>query len=144
MKPWAIWDCPKAMCWNRPVVSEISWVWCRTAWRRFGCTVWSWTAFRVALHSSCTRKTKLRCRALKQCSSRTVSLTALWAMYLSAITKYRISGMTATIFSYTIILSPRALTLCVRAVWWRWQRPAVRWIRRIPMSVSTLPTAPIW
>lgn len=27
MKPWAIWDCPKAMCWNRPVVSAISWVW---------------------------------------------------------------------------------------------------------------------
>ena len=63
------------------------------------------------------QKTRLPCRALKRCSSRTASLTVLWATYRSAITKYRISGMTATISSSTIILSPRALTLCVRAVW---------------------------
>ena len=46
---------------------------------RFGCTAWSWIAFRAALHSSCTRKTRLRCKALKQCSSRTASFR--WRSY---------------------------------------------------------------
>ena len=81
--------------------------------------VWSWTTYQDALHSSFIRRTKLQCRALKQCSSRTVSLIVWWVMCRSAITKCRISGMTATTSSSMITLLQKVLTLFVRAAWWR-------------------------
>lgn len=83
------------------------------------CMVWNWTAYQDALHSSFTRRTKLPCRALKRCSSRTASLTVWWAMCRSAITKCLISGMIATTSSSTITLLRKVLTLFVRAAWWR-------------------------
>lgn len=58
-------------------------------------------------------------KALKRCSSRTASLTVWWAMCRSAITKCRISGMTAIISLSTITLLRKVLTLFVRAAWWR-------------------------
>ena len=115
---------------------------CRTPCRTAACTVWNWIPSPGALRKNCTRRQTLPWLALRP---PTAVISTIWqlATYLLVSIKSTTRRTTSWDFLSTTTFSPRPLTKCVRAAWWRSSPAATPWTARTAPPASTWQNEPI-